>query len=327
MFKRRTTNSRQKSRMKRLEVRVMSPRIAWFGFLRVCGKAVKLCILLGLIGGAGWGGWLGIQKVFLKNPEFQLQRLLLNPNQALDEPALVEAGGIDLRANLFSLDLEAIRQRLVSRPEIAAAKVERHLPSTLAVTLEVRTPRAWIALKSEDLSNERRVGGLLVDGFGIVYPCPELQWDEAKELPMMVIPAAMAGQLIAGQPFDHPELQRCMRLLDTAIAAAPEATQWIDRLEQVNAWSVLLTTRHGTVATFGFENQTRQMGDFMLALDHASREGYAIATISLIPQRNIPITLREEPVPPRAVVVQEPTREEVRSDRRSKDLKSLIQRN
>ncbi|MFD0895085.1 FtsQ-type POTRA domain-containing protein [Luteolibacter ambystomatis] len=326
-MKRRTTNSRQNSRMKRLEVRVMSPRIAWFGFLRACGKSAKLLAALALLGGLAYGGWYGVQRAFLRNPEFQLRQLSLNSNKALDEAGLVTAADLDLHANLFKLDVEQIRTRLAVRPEIASVTVERHLPSTLAVNITARTPKAWLAVSGSDPAAIRREGGLLVDADGVTYACPGLQWEDARDLPVVLVPKKDEALLVAGQTLKHPEIERCFRLLASAVAADPQAVRWIDRLEQANPWSIQMTTRNGTVATFGFDNQTRQITDFVTALDHASREGYGIATISLIPQRNIPITLREEPVPPRATPVPEPTKEEIRSDRRSKDLKSLLNRN
>ncbi|MGC4016861.1 MAG: FtsQ-type POTRA domain-containing protein [Luteolibacter sp.] len=326
-MKRRTTNSRQNSRMKRLEVRVMSPRIAWFGFLRACGKSAKLVVILALLGGLGYGGWYGVQRAFLRNPEFQLRQLSLNSNKVLDEAGLVAAAEIDLNANLFKLDIDRIHDRLAARPDIAAVTVERHLPSTLVVNISARTPKAWIAVSGSDPAVVRKEGGLLVDAGGMTYTCPALQWEDARDLPVVMVPKKDESLLIAGQTLKHPEIERCFRLLAVAVAADPQAVRWIDRIEQANAWSVQMTTRSGTIATFGFDNQTRQIADFVTALDHASREGYGIATISLIPQRNIPITLREEPVPPRATPVPEPTKEDIRNDRRSKDLKSLLNRN
>jgi len=328
MFKRRTTHSRQRSRMRKLEVRVMSPRIAWFGFLRLCGRSAKFFLILALAVAAGWGGWLGIKRAFLENPEFQLRMIALNPNPALDEADLVKAASIDLHANLFDLDVKAIRQRLASRPEIAAVTVERRLPSTLDVHVTARVPRAWIGSVGAETGSLRKEGGLLVDAAGTVFPCPALQWQEARDLPIILLPRdADAQGPVAGEVVKTPQLQRCFRLLDSALAADADASRWIDYVQQLNTWSVQLVTRNGTTATFGLDNHSRQMADFAAALDHASRQGYAIATINLIPQRNIPITLRSEPAPPRATPVPEPTKEEIRSDRRSNDLKSLLNRN
>ncbi len=327
MFKRRTSNSRQRSRMKRLEVRVMSPRIAWFGFLKLCGRSVKYALILAMVGAAGWGVWLGIQRAFLHNPEFQLRLVQLNPNEALDEADVVKTASIDLRANLFELNTDLIHERLAARPEVSEVFVERRLPSTLDVQIKARTPRAWIALSGTDTSTVRHPGGLLVDPNGFVYPCPSLQWQTARDLPVILVPAQGDGKaLTAGQVASRPELQRAFRLLSVAIESDPEAPRWIDRLEQTNLWSMQLTTRNGTVATIGFRDQDRQIRDLATALDHAIRQGYGIATINLIPERNIPITTRDEAPPPRAIPVPEPTDQEIREDRRSKDLKAILNR-
>ncbi|MEI7929102.1 MAG: FtsQ-type POTRA domain-containing protein [Verrucomicrobiales bacterium] len=327
MFKRRTSNSRQSGRMKRLEVRVMSPRIAWFGLLKVCGRGAKCTLFLALAGAAGWGAWLGIQRTFLHNPEFQLRLVQLNPNEALDEADVVKTASIDLRANLFALSTDTIRDRLAARPEISDVSVERRLPSTLSVQVKARTPRAWIAPTGADTTTVRRQGGLLVDPTGFVYPCPSLQWEVARDLPVILVPTTGEGKaLVAGSASTHPELQRALRLLSVAIESDPEATRWIDRIEQPNLWSLQLVTRSGTVATIGFSDQQRQITDLATAIDHASRRGYGIATINLIPERNIPITTHDNTPPPRAVPVPEPTNQEIRHDRRSKDLKSLLNR-
>src|SRR5688572_28582976 len=122
--KRRTSQARQHSRMKRLEVRVMSPRIAWFGRLRTLRKAAKLAVVLALAGVAGWGAWLGVQRALLDNPEFRLLVIDLNPNDALDERELVAITGLDVQANLFKIDTAQIRERLLARAELSGAAVE-----------------------------------------------------------------------------------------------------------------------------------------------------------------------------------------------------------
>jgi POTRA domain, FtsQ-type len=327
MFKRRTSNSRQRSRMQRLEVRVMSPRIAWFGFMKLCGRSLKYTLILAILGAAAWGVWLGIQRAFLRNPEFQLRLVQLNPNEAIDETDVVKIASIDLHANLFELNTDSIRERLASRPDIAEVSVERRLPSTLAIQVKARTPRAWIAASGTDPSTVRHPGGLLVDPTSYVYPCPSLQWELARELPVILVPVTADGKsLAAGALATHSELQRAFRLLSVAIVTDPQAPRWIDHLEQTNLWSLQLTTRSGTIATIGFSDQDRQLQDLVTALDHASHQGYGIATINLIPERNIPITTRDEAAPPRALPLPEPTNQEIRQDRRSKDLKALLNR-
>ena len=62
----------------------------------------------------------------------------------------------------------------------------------------------------------------------------------------------------------------------------------------------------GLRARFGLSDHERQFGDLLCARRHALERGYKLATIDLIPERNIPVTLAEPPPPPRAIPVEDP---------------------
>jgi hypothetical protein len=327
MSKRQTSKPRRRSRSNVLEVRVMSPRIAWFGFLKIVGKLTKIACLLAVLGGIGWGCWLGIQQAFYKNPDFRLQVIDLNANPVIDEVGVVQAAKINLTGSLFDIDVEDVTAELKAMPAIQDAHVERHLPGKLMVRVTPRTPRAWISCPDSGMKDTRRAGAMLVDRNGIAYPCPELQLESAMKLPCIQLPQSDGNPITSGGRISHPELAHCFRLLDSACAVDPDAIHWIDSVKQVNAWSLLLVTREGTCATFGLGDHERQIASLRAAMDHSSEEGYDIATINLIPKHNIPITLRTEATPPRAIPIAEPSAGELREQRRSADLKTLLNRN
>ena len=327
MSKPRTSKPSRRPRSQVLEVRVMSPRIAWFSFLTFAGGLAKLACVLAVLTGIGWGVWQGIQRAFYKNPDFRLQVIDLNPNSAIDEVGLAEATGIDLTASLFDIDVDRVTAKLKAMPEIADARAERHLPGKLVVRVTPRTPRAWLSCPPAGLSETRRSGAMLVDEDGIAYPCPELQLEAAVKLPVIQLPLSESHPIVAGKPVGHRELAHCFRLLDAAVANDPEAIHWIESVKQVNEWSLLLVTREGTSATFALGDHGRQIRSLRAAMDHSSQKGYAIKTINLIPKHNIPITLRNEAPAPKAQPVTEPSAGEVREDRRSRDLKTLLNRN
>ena len=170
MSKRQTTKTRRRARANVLEVRVMSPRIAWFSFLKLAGKLTKVACILAVLAGIGWGVWQGIQRAFYQNPDFRLQAIDLNQNPVIDETGLVEATGIDLTASLFNISIDDVIAKLKARPEIADAHAERHLPGTLVVRVVPRAPRAWISCQTGELPEARRVGAMLVDQGVIAYP-------------------------------------------------------------------------------------------------------------------------------------------------------------
>jgi hypothetical protein len=328
-MKHKTTRNRRNSRQSVLEVRVMSPRIAWFGFLRLLGKLAKAACVLAALAGVGWGVWRGVQHAFYQNPDFRLQVIDLNANQVIDEVGVATALGIDLTAcpSLFEIDVKNAAEKLRARPGITDVRVERHLPGTLVVRVIPRFPQAWISCPDAGLSEVRRAGAMLVDHDGVAYPCPELQAASAAALPVIELPESAGHPVTAGGKIRHPGLEHCLLLLDAAREADPDAIQWIESIKQVNEWSLELLTRQGTSAIFSLGDHPRQIESLRAALDHAGEEGYAIETINLIPKYNIPITLRDEPPPPKAILVSPKETAAGGESRQSRDLSTLLNRN
>ncbi len=328
-MKRKTTKHRRRSHQNVLQVRVMSPRIAWFGFLRFTGVIVKTACVLAVLTGIGWGVWRGIQHAFYKNPDFRLQVIDLNSNPVIDELGVTEVAGIDLTANpsLFDIDVKDAELKLRELPAVTEARVERHLPGTLVVRVVARTPKAWISCPDAGMTEFRRAGAILVDSNGIAYPCPEHQVELATGLPVIELPSSKDHPIQSGAKIQQPELNHCFRLLESACEADSEAPHWIESISPINDWSLLLVTRHGTAATFGLGDHTRQIESLRAALDHAGEKGYVIETINLIPKYNIPITVRGGDIAPRAVPVSDPASGNTRETRRARDLSSLLNRN
>ncbi len=328
-MKRKTYKHRSLSSQSVLHVRVMSPRIAWFGFLKLVGMFIKIACVLAVLGGAGWGVWRGINYAFYTNPDFRLKIIDLNTNPVIDEVGVATAAGIDLTAppSLFDIDVKEVCQKLKALPAISDAHVERHLPGTLLVRVTARTAQAWIRCPAAGLTETRHAGCLLVDSDGIAYPCPASQGESAVALPIFELPASKEHPITPGKKIQLTELQNCFNLLESARQADADASHWIESIRQVNEWSLCLLTRQGTKATFGLGDHTRQIESLRAALDHAGEKGYLIDTINLIPKNNIPITLRDGGSPPKAVPVSTSAPSTGSENRRNRDLNHLLNRN
>lgn len=305
---RKSNKPHRRTRQNVLEVRVMSPRLAWIGLLRLLGKLLKIACVLALITAVGWGVWRGVQHTFHNNPDFRLQIIDLNPNPVIDEVQLVELAGIDLakEPSLFDVDVDYTRHQLEQLPAIVEARVERHQPGSLVVRVVCRHPCAWIATTGTDLEGTRRSGGLLVDAKGYIYPCPPQQAEMAHKLPIILVSPSDQYPITSGRQLDHPELQHCFNLLSSIRQADPDSPHWIESIRQANDWSLRLVTREGTSATFGISQHAAQINKLRAALQHAAVKGYQIDTINLIPRFNVPVTVRgESQAPPRAIPVSE----------------------
>lgn len=321
-----TSKPRKRQQTQVLQVRVMSPRIAWFRFLRILGQCLKFSLILGILGAAGWGAWKGVRHAFYENPDFSLRNVELNPNNAIDEFGIYQVGDIDPQANLFSLDLDLITKRLRNVPALSMVHVERRLPGTLYVRVLAREPFAWVS--NTENPAERKPGAMLVDHEGYVFPCTTLQFETAARLPIIFLPESHDYTVSAGKKIEHPEFPRCLRLLDAAFESDSGSLEKIESLRQANSWSLELITRDGVVATFGLGDHERQISNFRAAVDHVARSGQTIATINLIPKVNVPVTLRSASSStaeaPKAIIVPEPNPAEKRHHRRARDLDTLL---
>lgn len=322
MFKKRTTKVRHSRQLIRLQANVVSPRIVWFTFLKTCRRFARLALLLALAGGAVWGIRSGIRHGLVENQEFRLQAIELTPNPAVDEHRVVEICGIDLTGSLFDCDATDYETRLRALPEVASASVRREFPGTLVAEVKAREPRVWVACPSQGIAERDPENGLVVDDAGIAFPCPPALKESASRLPVIVL--GEGGEpLKPGHPVTHPEFDRLTALYETACKTIPGAPAWIYSLRQTRAWSLELASRDGTNASFGLGDHERQMHDLKAALEHARERSQQIASIELIPERNIPVVLRGSGVP-RAILIQEP--EPASPDRRSRDIRDLLNR-
>lgn len=303
MFKRKTSRSRHAHRQL-LALRVTTPRIVWFRLRDLAWRGLKLLTVAALFGGAVWGATLGLRRAFLENEDFRLRSIDLNDNRAMDERRLVECTGINLKGSLFAVDLDAVEQRLEALPELVEARVERQLPGTLVVRVRERVPLAWIECPARGINGRDPARGLLLDPNRVPFPCVARMRSQAATLPVIALQDPATGEPVPGRPLDSPELERCLRLLRKATPAAAAAGWTVDRVCQTTPWSLGLRTGQGVDAVFGLGDHERQLADLGAALAHAEARGQVLATINLIPERNLPVTLRGEPVP-RAIPVDE----------------------
>ncbi len=328
-MKRNATRHHRTTRQNVLHLRVVSPRIVWFGFLRYTGGFFKFAALLTVLGGLGWAAWRGIEHVFYQNPDFQLKVIDLNPNPVIDELDVAELAGIDLTKapSLFRIDVSSTLQKINALPAITEAKVERHLPDTLVVRVTPRTPQAWVTT-SQVTDETRRAHALLVDSLGVAYPCPANQLEAARTLPVIQLDSDPVHELLPGQAVTHPSFRHCISLLEAAREADQQSAQWIDSIQQANKWSLVLTTRSEIRATFSLGDHTQQMERLRASLDHASEKGLSIGSINLIPEHNVPVTLRSDiPVAaPRAIPVVIEEEIPAADTRRTRDLNTILNR-
>jgi cell division protein FtsQ len=80
------------------------------------------------------------------SPRFGVARFEVTGNDHLPVDAVVAQSGIPLGGNVFAVDLEAARARLLANPWIERATLARRLPGTIVVQVTERRAAALIAM-------------------------------------------------------------------------------------------------------------------------------------------------------------------------------------
>ena len=293
MARRRTTRIAPHNRSKVLQANIYSPRIVWYQSLRFFGFCIRWSIILACVAGIGYGVFDYVKKNFLQNPAYELRSVKLSANNAFDEAEVVTIAEIPLNESIFSISLSEVEQRLLDRPEVTSASVRRELPGSLIIDLTVRQPFAWVECRALNMHGRSRENGYLIDRDGYLYPCPAKQYDTAVMLPVIIVAAEDSSLLVPGHCVESKTMKRSIRLLTMAEQAVKSSLPWIDSVQPYQPWAMKVWTRNGIEAIFGLEDHQQQMENLLLSMRHASDKGMQIASINLIPERNLPVILRD----------------------------------
>jgi cell division protein FtsQ len=80
------------------------------------------------------------------SPRFALQQFSVVGLERRTEAEITELSGVKIGANIFAVDIETLRRRLMQDPWIAEANVSRRLPSTMSIEIKERKAAALVAL-------------------------------------------------------------------------------------------------------------------------------------------------------------------------------------
>jgi len=297
MFQRRTSNRTPKSRQRMLSLKVSSPRIVLFDFLKVGAKFLKLGLIVAVMVGVGFGLSLGWQKLFVENEEFTISELSLKtfegePPRFLTHARMLEQTGLDPDATIFSLDTDALAAKLESLPELTGAKVSRRLPGTLKVEVQERQPVAWVACRSLGIRERDRDLGLLVDSDGIPFKCSsETLWAFAEKLPVVLVGEMGDEKIVEGKAIEHRGLNYAFELIEIAseLLVGIEKPVWVVVKDEI---TLEMKTLGGTHATLSYYDLNRQLTDFSKLVSHAQARGKELDRVNLIPRRFVPVHYR-----------------------------------
>src|SRR3954469_793582 len=165
---RRLSNVRQRRQQHLLDVKVRSRRATQHRIRSAMGVLWKLAFIVVFCVAAYAGAREAVKRLFFENPEYHVQTIELQTDGTLQREQVLKAAGLHEGANIFSVNLASVRDRIQQLPQADEVEVMRKLPSEIDIHVVERKPVAWITSEKEINDPFASDSALLVGARGVL---------------------------------------------------------------------------------------------------------------------------------------------------------------
>ncbi len=235
-------------------------------------------------------GKIVVMEAFVENPRFHLQHFSVITEGELTPAQIIASSGLKEGVNLLGVSLVQIRENLESLPQVKEAKVSRGYPGLLFMEVKQRRPVAWLE-QTYDVGDHRNLGKtFLLDEEGCVIPGTKLT-DLQRRLP--VIALGQSVQLVLGRRIESSQALEALRLLKLSDVCDIDKLRPIKRIELTKSYALTAHYASQMKVVFSMDNMEKQLARLDRILREAALQKWQIATVDLMVQQNVPITLKD----------------------------------
>jgi len=251
----------------------------------------KIALAFSLVAGAFLGGREMVNRMFLKNPDYNLAAVeIVDDGAALSREVVLSTAGLKIGQNIFKVSLAKAREALAALPQVERVDIQRALPSKITIEITERRPVAWLAeAKTTDPSTSEK--SFLIDSKGVLFK-PKRQLPEYLRLPAIF--GAPVENYLPGETVETPEVCAALELVLKNADANRFHLQSIDLSKR---YCLIATDAMRSKLTFGLDDIGRQLDRLGAVLDYAAAQGKEIRTVNLMVERNIPAILTDPSAP------------------------------
>ncbi|HEY1583937.1 MAG TPA: FtsQ-type POTRA domain-containing protein [Chthoniobacterales bacterium] len=295
---RRVSTSRQRKQQHLLDVKVRARRASHHRNRRVLIFISKIALAVAICAGVYYGVRIGLSRFFFDNPDYRLSAIAIQTDGTLQRDQVLKAGGLADGANIFSVNLARVHDRLQELPQIDEVQVERKMPNEIDITITERKPIAWITSEKTVLDPFASDAAFLVDARGVLMKEKKLL---SEYLALPLITGCASEALVPGKPVESFEAKAALELLRLTTTSFMQTRFQISEVDLSKGYCLLVTDKNHTQVMFGFDQideQMRRLEQFLVYSDDSQRQ---IRTVNLLVKRNIPVTF----APPASEVISE----------------------
>lgn len=274
-----------------LDVRVSSKKASSLRWRKNINKFLKLAAALTFVLLLVVSVYRGIDYFLFENPTFEVSDISYSTDGRMSREQVLDCLDLRIGANILRLDLDEMRERILSElPSVQGVKIIRDIPNRLTFKIKERFPVAWLGNTARLQSPQRCRGGLLVSSDGVVMRCDML---EPGYVSLPVIFPENEITIVPGSMIESVALTKGLEIVNSCSNVFKKNPVRLQSLRVTSPYSLVGYLNTGTEVIFGLENIHRQVSNLKVLLDEGTRRGEALATVNLLPKKNIPVRFTE----------------------------------
>ncbi|HEX4139003.1 MAG TPA: FtsQ-type POTRA domain-containing protein [Candidatus Methylacidiphilales bacterium] len=286
---RRTTRPRQRPRPKQINIlhTTPAPKHSRKEIAQVIGWCALVLAMIVIVGaGLHFGIAFVLDRVLYTNSRYALHQIDVEPRDRFSPRLIRQAAGLEPGMNLWALNLHQIAHDLESIPNVASARVERHFPDRITITITERVPVVKIEGINIDLGTKETF--YLDRDCVVLKPRP----DEAQPILPQVVGLTDA-ELEPNTKLDRTILNRALQILDGIDHSELRTVIDVTRIDLSNPLAITMETHQGLTITFRTDFIDQQLQRLQQIVDYADKQGRPLQTVDLTPDVNVPITFAQ----------------------------------
>jgi cell division protein FtsQ len=284
---RRLSNVRQRRQQHLLDVKVRSRRATQHRIRSAMGVMWKMVLFIILCAAGYAGAREAAKRLFFQNPDYQVKTIELQTDGTLQREHVLKATDLHEGANIFSVNLGSVRNRIQQLPQADEVEVVRKLPSEIDIRIVERKPVAWITSETEITDPFASDAAFLVGARGTLMKQKKLL-PEYLGLPLIV--GCVGESLEAGKTLESPEAKTALELLRRTESSFLQTRFQIREIDISKNYCLLVTDKNHSRVMFGLNDLEEQLRRLQVFLDYCDNTKQELETLNLIAQRNIPVT-------------------------------------
>ncbi len=294
----RVSNSRHRRQQYLLDVRVRARTATQHRTRRVLVLIAKCVLAITACVGVYVGGRVGLQRLFFDNPDYRLGQITVQTDGTLQREQVIKTADLREGANIFSINLATVHDRLQQLPQIDDVVVERNLPGEINIRITERKPVAWITSEKTVSDPFASDAAFLIDARGVLMRQKKLL---PEYLGLPLITGCSGESLVEGRTIDSFEAKAALELLRLSTRSFMQTRFQVREIDVSKGYCLVVTDKNHARVTFGFddlETQLQRLEHFLVYTDEQKQE---LETVNLLVQRNTPVTFAK----PAAQVINE----------------------